>query len=141
MTRCPHCGGAMPAPPAASHHSRWTAALDARLGELWTEGHPARDIAVELETTRSAVIGRANRLGLPAHPGRPVRPLPPEPVPDTTGCRFPHGDPGKPGFGFCGAKRVPGRPYCAFHMAVAYRKPTGTGEGMILNALGAGGRR
>ncbi len=28
-------------------------------------------------------------------------------------CRFPVGEPGREGFGFCGEKRLPGRPYCA----------------------------
>lgn len=35
-------------------------------------------------------------------------------------CRFPLGDPGKPGFGFCNGQHVKGRPYCAGHMRIAY---------------------
>lgn len=38
-------------------------------------------------------------------------------------CRWPHGHPGQPGFGFCGAPSVPGKPYCACHDAIAYSRP------------------
>jgi GcrA cell cycle regulator len=34
-------------------------------------------------------------------------------------CRWPHGHPGEPGFGFCGHP-APG-PYCAHHNGIAYR--------------------
>lgn len=37
-------------------------------------------------------------------------------------CCWPFGDPGTPEFRFCGAKPVPGKPYCAEHCAVAYVK-------------------
>ncbi|WP_018980054.1 GcrA family cell cycle regulator [Saccharibacter floricola] len=37
-------------------------------------------------------------------------------------CQWPHGDPGTPGFHFCGATPLPGKPYCAEHAAVAYVK-------------------
>ncbi|AQS88428.1 hypothetical protein AA101099_1584 [Neoasaia chiangmaiensis NBRC 101099] len=37
-------------------------------------------------------------------------------------CCWPLGDPGTPGFRFCGAKPVPGKPYCAEHAALAYVK-------------------
>lgn len=30
-------------------------------------------------------------------------------------CRWPIGDPRKPGFHFCGKSKVPGSPYCEFH--------------------------
>ncbi len=36
-------------------------------------------------------------------------------------CRWPIGHPGEPEFRFCGDARVPGRPYCADHCALAYR--------------------
>lgn len=35
-------------------------------------------------------------------------------------CRFPVGDPGTKGFGFCASERVPGLPYCAGHAARCY---------------------
>lgn len=37
-------------------------------------------------------------------------------------CCWPIGDPGTPGFHFCGAKPLPGKPYCAEHAALAYVK-------------------
>ncbi|AOX17628.1 GcrA family cell cycle regulator [Kozakia baliensis] len=37
-------------------------------------------------------------------------------------CCWPIGDPGTPGFHFCGAKPLPGKPYCAEHAAMAYVK-------------------
>ena len=40
------------------------------LTRLWSRGEPARTIALQLRTTRNAVIGKANRLGLPKHPSR-----------------------------------------------------------------------
>lgn len=35
-------------------------------------------------------------------------------------CRWPIGDPKEPDFHFCGCSSLPGRPYCAEHMAKAY---------------------
>jgi GcrA cell cycle regulator len=35
-------------------------------------------------------------------------------------CRWPVGEPGKPGFGFCGHSRAEGLPYCAGHAQRAY---------------------
>ena len=40
------------------------------LKRLWNRGEPARIIALQLRTTRDAVIGKANRLELPKHPSR-----------------------------------------------------------------------
>ena len=40
------------------------------LKKLWNRGESARIIALQLRTTRNAVIGKANRLGLPKHPSR-----------------------------------------------------------------------
>jgi GcrA cell cycle regulator len=38
-------------------------------------------------------------------------------------CRWPIGDPKKGDFCFCGATSVWGRPYCEFHLGVAYHAP------------------
>lgn len=35
-------------------------------------------------------------------------------------CRWPHGDPLKDDFHFCGHPKAEGRPYCAYHCSVAY---------------------
>ena len=40
------------------------------LKKMWVRGDSARMISLQLCTTRNAVIGKANRLGLPSHPSR-----------------------------------------------------------------------
>jgi len=42
------------------------------------------------------------------------------PQPAVRQCLWPIGDPGEPDFTFCGAKPVPGKPYCEEHCARAY---------------------
>ncbi|RME94607.1 MAG: hypothetical protein D6773_19395, partial [Alphaproteobacteria bacterium] len=44
----------------------WTDELSAELERLWGDGLTASRIAAELGVTKGAVIGRANRMGLPA---------------------------------------------------------------------------
>jgi len=38
-------------------------------------------------------------------------------------CCWPLGEPGTPGFHFCGAEPMAGKPYCTEHAALAYVKP------------------
>lgn len=38
----------------------------------------------------------------------------------TVACCWPIGEPATPGFRFCGAPALPGKPYCAEHAALAY---------------------
>lgn len=73
--------------------------------------------------SRNAVIGRLQRLGLSqarkrnySAKGRGLRSD--NNRPDR--CQWPHGDPGRPDFHFCGAAPAPGRPYCPEHCARAY---------------------
>lgn len=40
---------------------------------------------------------------------------------DDATCRWPVGDPGTSEFYFCGSKPLGGRPYCAYHAALAYQ--------------------
>lgn len=42
---------------------------------------------------------------------------------DESRCRWPKGDPAQPDFEFCGARSIPGRPYCAHHSAIASAPP------------------
>lgn len=42
----------------------WSEDSTERLSHLWSLGVPTSDIAAQLKTTRNAVIGKANRLGL-----------------------------------------------------------------------------
>jgi hypothetical protein len=44
---------------------------------------------------------------------------------DVRGCLWPRGHPSEPGFYFCGAHRLPGKPYCSSHSLVAYVRSTG----------------
>lgn len=41
---------------------------------------------------------------------------------DRRQCKFPIGDPGQPDFHFCPKRRVPGREYCAEHLALCWRR-------------------
>lgn len=38
-----------------------------------------------------------------------------------TTCRWPHGHPDEPGFGFCGARCPAAAPYCAHHASIAHQ--------------------
>jgi GcrA cell cycle regulator len=60
---------------------------------------------------------------------RPASPAPAKSAPSTRFsysstrshvCCWPIGDPGKPGFRFCDAEVLPGKPYCAEHAGLAY---------------------
>lgn len=70
--------------------------------------------------------------------GKPITPIAVEPLPlpqaediarktlaelEPNDCKFPVGDPGAPGFGFCASERVPGLPYCAGHAARCFVPP------------------
>jgi GcrA cell cycle regulator len=73
-------------------------------------------------------------------PTPPARPLAPRATTDrqtpatpatnrrTHSCCWPLGEPGRPGFRFCDAPAVPGRPYCDAHARLAYAKPDRTAE-------------
>ncbi|GBR67200.1 GcrA family cell cycle regulator [Gluconobacter kanchanaburiensis] len=63
-----------------------------------------------LPITRPATPPRFSTAGI----DRPTRRGP--------SCCWPIGDPGTPGFHFCGATPLPGKPYCAEHAAIAYVK-------------------
>jgi GcrA cell cycle regulator len=138
----------------------WTDERTAQLARFWSQGLSASAISDCFNSpgiTRNSVIGKANRLKLPARqsgfPGRPQKakakpkwkpaPKPPPPPrsskppasPPTqtppvmralqlvelgpTHCRFPVGDPQKPGFFFCAADVGENDNYCPFHRRMA----------------------
>lgn len=119
----------------------WTDERVELLKEMWTAGYSARQIAEKLGgTTRNAVIGKANRLGLSkptksAITRKQKREAQRPPVVEIPGpgatllnltsttCRWPQGHPGEPGFAFCGARTAPGQPYCPYHASIAYQSP------------------
>ena len=83
------------------------------LKKLWNRGEPARIIALQLRTTRNAVIGKANRLRLPKHPSR---------VEENEEIIYEENDnieeiyqPKICSHSTCTMTAQPGREYCAFH--------------------------
>ena len=107
----------------------WTKSKVDKLSGMWAKGIPAREIANKLgNVSRNAVIGKANRLGL----SKKVKEK--ENVTDNKevnlnslianmkGCKWPIGHPGDEDFYFCGKEVIPGKPYCAEHCLVAYRR-------------------
>jgi GcrA cell cycle regulator len=107
----------------------WTPESMARLEELWKEGLPTREIGSRLGITKNAVVGKMHRLGL-AKRQSPIAPKEPPPAVvrlETLGfdmCSWPSGEPGTPGFRFCGRPAVQDKPYCAEHCARAYVRVT-----------------
>lgn len=142
----------------------WDDDMVATLKRLYADGLSARQIAAAIGgLSRSAVIGKAHRLGISSPESQsqimkrtrrkkramvpqarrrtkriiPFEPLlEPLPLPqaddvarkgfadlDERDCRFPVGDPGQPGFGFCACPKVPGTSYCAGHLMRAFQIP------------------
>lgn len=123
----------------------WSPERAEELRARWAAGETASAIAAKLGdgVTRMSVLGKIHRMGLNAPQGRapqgrdrPTTPVvrmnqtderkrPPGPDPEIfiearvhmrDPCRWPIGDPRKPGFHFCGARRSSGS-YCAEHAA------------------------
>jgi GcrA cell cycle regulator len=134
---------------------KWQPPDDATLAELWASGLSATKIGAAMGRTKSGIIGRSHRLGLPPR-GSPLfngatcgnRPKPPRPgqrrkpkppavvppvarvavIPAPTACQWPEGD--GPNIRFeCRDPTVPGRPYCAAHCARAYLPPGRSRDG------------
>lgn len=108
----------------------WTPERVEQLGKLWTEGLSTAEIGRRLGITKNAVVGKAHRLALEPRPSplktvRKPRAAATAVVGFTGGgcCSWPLGHPGEKNFHFCGAKSVPGKPYCAEHAALAYVRP------------------
>lgn len=78
----------------------------------------------------AAVQPKPVKVEKPAAPRAPAKPKPvPQRISDPEpqkrrgpSCCWPIGDPGTPGFHFCGAVPLPGKPYCAEHAQIAYVK-------------------
>ncbi len=90
----------------------------------------ARALSEELHrpVTKNMVIGRCWRTGielpLARGPRKPPAAPTPNPFPDNPhGCLWSYGDPGPAGYRFCGGSKMPGKPYCSIHAAVAYEPP------------------
>ena len=109
----------------------WTEAMMDTLKLLWSEGKPASEIAEILgqDISRNSVIGKAHRLGLSGRPSPIKKKSVQAPTLLTMTermCKWPFGDPKKPGFHFCGRGVEVSVTYCPEHRAIAYqaaRKP------------------
>ena len=91
------------------------------LKRMWKAGASASRIATVVGSTKNAVLGRIRRDSL----HRSTKPKITIPVTlkqmidlKPMDCRYPYGDPGKEGFGFCGKPVTTGRPYCQEHLAI-----------------------
>jgi GcrA cell cycle regulator len=102
----------------------WTPDRIEQLTLLWDEGVTTAEIGRRIGVTKNAVIGKVHRLGLVP---RVItqKPPPRRNVFEFTGpvCMWPHGHPSDDDFHFCGARPMPGKPYCEDHAAIAYLKP------------------
>ncbi|WP_193360681.1 GcrA family cell cycle regulator [Komagataeibacter medellinensis] len=80
-----------------------------------TPAATAQEPAVEPRAPRPSA--RATRAAAAA-----LRPVSEPRRRSSQSCCWPLGDPGTPGFHFCGATPLPGKPYCAEHAQLAYVK-------------------
>ena len=119
----------------------WGESEDAFLRQEWAKGTTTTAIAKLLTwrgfvVSKNGVIGRANRIGLPAHtlaPNRSQVPLArrllplvrPWEKPRKEGCRYIEGEPNGVNTIWCDAPtgEDPGEPYCPRHQSVCYRAP------------------
>jgi len=129
--------------PMTDSANAWTDERLEQLRKLWDDGLSISQIGEALGVSRNAIAGKAHRMGLPKRPSpiaktttevkKPAKakpPAEPENLPlrlelrnlswSRSKCCWPFGDPKKTGFYFCGARVVPGKPYCLEHCEEAY---------------------
>jgi GcrA cell cycle regulator len=127
----------------------WGDAAVAHLRQRWTDGAGTALIGAELRVSKSAVVGKAHRLGLEPRPSPiraagqkrpPARPRPvkaeqtppePRPVPPPLppprepvaprGCLYPRGN--RPHWDWCGGEVAGHGPYCAAHTRLCWIVP------------------
>jgi len=123
----------------------WTPEDVETLTRLWATERVAV-LALRFNRSADAIHNKGRALGLPPRltltpikakqpvqkkpkPGPRVQKPAPEPVRKhdhplwlvgPLDCRWPLGDPGRPGFRFCGRRAEDGRPYCHDHVQRAY---------------------
>lgn len=137
--------------------NRWTDKKIETLKKMWAQGHTATEISAVLKfVSRSAVLGKLNRLGIRKFPKghnahnvreddvKPRTPVEHRPTShrfrnntvvidavrnlQDDQCKWPIGDPQTNKFRFCTEKREVGIPYCLHHHKEAWdgRKPEKT---------------
>ena len=112
----------------------WTQERIDKLLALRESGLTASQIAKKLDTTRNAILGQVNRLGLSKSSRKGYKP---EKRPTVIvrefkllmdlkprECRFPFGDPNDADFSFCGEPSLKHMPYCREHYDLCYQKRT-----------------
>ena len=117
-----------------------------RLGHLKTRTTTTRYLAQTKSQRQAAartnrIAARTNMVYRPAMPDLVVRHPKPGKLPqdppalgtlvsfealEAGMCRFPSGEVGKPGFGFCGRQSIPQQSYCPHHHAIAWVAPVRT---------------
>ena len=115
----------------------WDDAATKRMDKLWADGFSGSQIAKKLGISRSAVLGKARRMGLPARKiTQPVlkkkiarKPKSKQVFQGTSDavialrddlCKYPHGEPGKPNFRFCLKPVASESVYCSEHNDLCY---------------------
>jgi GcrA cell cycle regulator len=85
---------------------------------------PLRVVASAAPATRreeaAPVVVPVAAASAPAPVAKPAPVVRAFPRLGTRSCCWPIGEPGTPGFKFCTAEALPGKPYCAEHAAIAY---------------------
>ena len=101
----------------------WTEERVERLRRLTSGTLTASAIAQSLGCTKNMVIGKCERAAITLPNSRTVwrtAPPTPNPFPARGRCLWGVGNPGEPGFHFCGVENAPGnRNYCHAHAARA----------------------
>lgn len=126
-----------------SRKALWTIEKSAKLENLWGAGLSVREIGEQIGASRGAVVGRANRLGLPkrkVHRNFSNREKSPKTIvwtlsdlgPDQ--CRFPLGHWKERASEFCGAP-TNGGSWCPEHRTVVFQRPVNVGEKFRLSNL------
>ena len=99
------------------------------------------------KTTLPSLTKAAGVPSVPAPVRAPAAPPPPPPPAHAyrgrsgDPCCWPLGEPGRPGFRFCGAGTAPGKPYCPEHASLAYAprtdrsRPDGAGIDRMIRTL------
>tara|TARA_B100001559_G_scaffold300434_1_gene286554 strand:+ start:59 stop:418 length:360 start_codon:yes stop_codon:yes gene_type:complete len=102
----------------------WTPERVEELTKLWATGLSASEIGRKLGITKNAVVGKVRRLDLAMRRQPPVAKIDHKIITldslKANMCSWPNGEPGKPGFRFCGKPAEIGKPYCAYHCEIAY---------------------
>lgn len=117
-------------------HGWWNDERDAELTKLWKAGFATRAIGDRMGISKSAVIGRAYRINLPARPSGIKPKAPPAPKPavvtvapqgrayppskEPLACRWIEKSIRDPDWHYCNGRLVPGRMWCAEHLKRIY---------------------